>query len=503
MLWCSLHIPTACTFPIHFIDMPQKSKSKRTLRRKTPAKATALQGRGGYLGDLWKAGRRFVPRAIGGAAGALTGRGAKAGWELGADFSKKILGWGDYSVPWSVSMNSLVTRGQAPVVSNVTESGVRLTHREYLGTLFSTTSFSNNVYYINPGLNGSFPWLSRIAANFQQYELMGAVITFKSALTDAVASFSSLGSVIIAADMNSAAAPATSQLQLEQMQFVASAKPSQEIVAPIECAPKLGGAGVRYIRTGAVPTSASILDYDHCLIQVATAGQPSGGVELGRLYISYDVKLLNPKMLTPAGSVASYTYTPVSSYPFGVAGPTRVYDTLGLGLPGDGTGFKTLVFPPGAGSEFSIDFYVNAGGDMLAAIPTLTLTNVTASTRKFPNNSNIMGTPIAGATTRAWTGSFLLKIVDPSVEAKIVVGSDIPFHATTVAGEFEVFMTPSTAVSLLGFTTGTNGVFRDWAEPITGDPDEEKQPDMIVVDQYAGPPAAAAAAGQRLTTRRP
>jgi len=302
------------------LNAAAKNKRNRRVNKKAIAssivRAAKRLGGSGSMGELspfgyiespsqikargWRRWASYIPRAIGAGASHLLGGSAGTGWDMGRRFSQNVLGWGDYSVPWKGKMNSLVSAGNVPEVHGVSESGVRLCHKEFIGQLYSSTAFTNHEFVINPGIDDTFPWLSSIAANFQEYRLDGMVISFKSELTNAVATFSSLGSVIIATDLNPAAPAAASQVAMEQMQFVASAKPNESIVAPIECAPQFGGHDVRFIRTGSVPASASICDYDHGKLQVATVGQPSDGVALGRLYVSYDITLLNPKLTNVA-----------------------------------------------------------------------------------------------------------------------------------------------------------------------------------------------------------
>lgn len=476
--------------------MPKRTLSNRNRRTSARRGGASLRGRGGYLQDLWQNGKKLLPRAVGGALGTLVGK-PQAGWDVGAEFSKKVMGWGDYTAPWNVSMNSLVSVGQSPTVANISDAGIRLSHREFIGSVYSSTTFSNNVYYVNPGLSGTFPWLAKIASNFQQYELMGCLVTFKSALTNAVATFSSLGSVIIAADMNAAASPAASQIQLEQMQFVASAKPSESIVAPIECAPRLGGAGVRYIRPGTVPSGASILDFDHCMIQVATSGQPTSGVEIGRLYISYDIKLLNPKMVAGAGSVASYNFTPVSTYCYGVAPITKNFDNIGLLFPIQaGTGYDTVTIPAGSGSEFIYEYSVKSTNTLTATTCTQTFGNCIASTRLMANSLTAMLVPDAGLQSTSVIFSSYVRILDPTLPATLKITNHAVPAGTTV-GQVRIMMLPTVGVALSA--SGINVV----GMPFVPEGPDEKEADDGISDSFgderwAGTTQGAAAASSAL-----
>jgi len=369
-------------------------------QRKLVNRMATLKGRGAYS---WA---KYIPAGLGAAGAMLTGGDADAGWNMGREYSKKVLGWGDYAVPWNVSSNSMVSAGNVPAVHNAGDSGFHITHREYIGTLFSSNAFKNNVFYINPGLPGTFPWLSKLSANFQEYQLTGMLVSFKSSLTNALASFASMGSVMIACDMNPAQTPATSQMTMEQMQFVASAKPADSFVAPVECAPSKGGAGVKFIRVGGVPTGASICDYDHGVLQVATVGQPSDGVELGRLYLSYDIVLLNPRLNGIGAPLSHWVMAPSSfsaTMPFGIGAspPTPNYDTIGISfVQTPATGYATVSIPPGSMTcgQFMAQA-IDAGGLGAAAYPTFTLTNAT-NINYYKGTANAIMCPATGTVAQ-------------------------------------------------------------------------------------------------------
>jgi len=341
----------------------------------TQARPMMMRGRGGFWGDLWNQGKSYVPRLVGGGLGYLAGgsSGAKRGWDIGENVSKNVLGWGDYSIPWSVVGNTLISQGSVPTMHETSDSSMRVGHKEFLGPIYSSTGFTNRVFDLNPGLSTTFPWLSQIAGNFQQYRMLGAMIVFKPSLPDGIASFASLGNLIIACQMNAAAPAFTTQLEMEQVQFGASSKPTIPIAAPVECSPELG-SGMRnlLIRTGAVPVGSVKQSYDHCNFQVATVGQGSAGVLMGNLYITYDLQLLNPTF--GAGRQvqgASYDCTTASvTHLFGTA-QTKRYDTIGLTV-----GDNVLTFPVGFAGRFEFIFQMS-GSSSAAVPPVITPTNAT------------------------------------------------------------------------------------------------------------------------------
>lgn len=136
---------------------------------------------------------------IGGSAlGAMVGMpqtGGSVGSSLGASLSK-WLGAGDYSV----SQNTIVQKAAQgiPMMHNTGQS-VTVRHKEFVCSIAGSTNFTiQRTLTLNPGLAGTFPWLSGIAQNFQEFNIKGAVFHYVPTSGTAVSSTSSaLGSVMI------------------------------------------------------------------------------------------------------------------------------------------------------------------------------------------------------------------------------------------------------------------------------------------------------------------
>jgi len=102
-------------------------------------------------------------------AGSLFGpAGMKAGAVLGAGISK-ISGYGDYVVQENSMTRNSFSSSDVPSFG-VGNNEVRVTHREFVQSVTvpaNATEFHNTTYDINPGNNALFPWLSKIARNYQ------------------------------------------------------------------------------------------------------------------------------------------------------------------------------------------------------------------------------------------------------------------------------------------------------------------------------------------------
>lgn len=121
----------------------------------------------------------------GGALGSMSGipSGRNFGSEVGRRISR-LIGSGDYQVN-EVSVNNLIKPGKAtPSMSFGGDSlSIRVRHREFLGDILTggvAGVFTNNVFPINAGLRTSFPYLSQIAGNFEEYCFNGLVFEFIS-----------------------------------------------------------------------------------------------------------------------------------------------------------------------------------------------------------------------------------------------------------------------------------------------------------------------------------
>ena len=152
---------------------------------------------------------------------------------LGAFAGKKIaelVGFGEYRI----KKNSLVlSEGNSPAYMHQSNSNAVIRHREYIQDIVSSATpnaFQNQVFAIQPGLNGSFPWLSALAQQYEQYRIKGMVYEFKSLYADAIASSAAnatIGYVIMGTNYNAVYPPFINKQQMDNTDYTTSAKPSK------------------------------------------------------------------------------------------------------------------------------------------------------------------------------------------------------------------------------------------------------------------------------------
>lgn len=240
-----------------------------------------------------------------------------------SSFISWITGRGDYKV----SSNSLVESGAPP--SFIRDgSGFRVRHREYIRDVVSPgAGFNNYPLPINPGLPETFPWLSSIAANFEEYELHGLVFEFRTLSAVAVSSTNTaLGAVVLATNYDPYDPAFQNKQQMEAYEFSCSGPPCHSLLHPVECAPRQTATPIKYVRTnGLVVPGGDLRLYDQGLFQIATVGQQAAS-NIGELWVSYDVKFLKPKL--PAVVGQTIPATSIGLEPITAVGDFSVTQTI-------------------------------------------------------------------------------------------------------------------------------------------------------------------------------
>lgn len=230
-------------------------------------------------------------------AGSLIGKGLAIAGRTAA----KFIGLGDYEVKKNVLLS-----GNLPEVYNMPKGGgTIIRYQEYLGDVVTSATpgaFKLDAYNIQPGLPASFPWLSQIAANYEQYSLEGVVYQFKSTSANALNSVNTaLGSVMLATNYDVDDPAFVSKSEMLNYEYSSSCKPSESVLHMIECDPKQSVLTELYTRTGDLPQGRDLKFYDLGKFQIATVGFQGTSVNIGELHVTYQVRLLKPKLFSTLG----------------------------------------------------------------------------------------------------------------------------------------------------------------------------------------------------------
>lgn len=243
--------------------------------------------------------------------------GSQIGSKLG-DFAQKgftsLFGFGDYTdaaeeVPYEVEVNSMLASNQSNYSSPEFEylsgesDAVIVRHREFLGDFSTTVTWSNGTYIINPCYKKSFPWLSKIARNYQQWSPLGIVYEVVSTCGNAVSSTNAaLGTTIVSTQYNAFANPFIDKTQALNNYFASSAKTSENQVHPIECKIDERPTPILYTYShlgntaDEDPVLYSSEDRrlnDLGIVNVAHVGSQAV-YTAGELWVSYEIALLKP-----------------------------------------------------------------------------------------------------------------------------------------------------------------------------------------------------------------
>lgn len=276
----------------------------KTARRRTKAREVEV----GLLGQAL--------RSLGGLGGSALGNivgqadvGKSVGSSLGATISR-WLGAGDYVVSTN-SITSRVANGSAAIpMMHSTSNSVVIRHKEFLTEVKGKTGFSvQGTYVLNPGQEVTFPWLADIASRFSEYKIRGLVFHYVPSSGSAVSSSNpAIGTVMLQTTYRSSESAPTSKLEMLNEFFASESAPNEAFCHPIECNPKSNPFATQYIRTGSVPVGDSPLMYDLGKTFIAVSGMPADNNVVGDLWVTYEVELLKPQLVSNATSIVRAAY---------------------------------------------------------------------------------------------------------------------------------------------------------------------------------------------------
>lgn len=257
----------------------------------------------GYRYKRLSNGRKV--RVYAGGRRVATGRRAKgyratrrASTPRGGWMGDTVMGYGAYRLKSGRNIGVARTGGP-PVVRNSKSGGFIVRHREYITDVAANTGFTIGAFPLNPGIATTFPWLSQVAQQFEEWVPRGIIFEFKSLSSDAVVSTNanaSLGAIVMATEYNPYGTPFGSKQEMENYEWAVSCKPSCNLVHQVECAKSQNVVGEYFVRNAPVPTGQDQRLYDLGIMYAATQGMQSAGNSIGELWISYEIEFRKPRM---------------------------------------------------------------------------------------------------------------------------------------------------------------------------------------------------------------
>lgn len=419
----------------------RRAPAKRAVARRAPVKrARRAPAPKHYVNH---SANQVVPEGdLYDSAGSLLGKGLAIAGRTAA----KIFGLGDYEVKKNVLMS-----GNLPEVYNMPKGGgTIIRYQEYLGDIITSSTpgdFKIDAYNIQPGLPASFPWLSQIAANYEQYSLEGIVYQFKSTSANALNSVNTaLGSVMLATNYDVSDPPFVSKSEMLNYEYSSSCKPSESVLHMIECDPKQSVLTELYTRTGELPSGKDLKFYDLGKFQIATVGFQGTSVNIGELHVTYQVRLLKPKLFSTLGEDIANYQTGCTDYtnalPLG-SGTYVPNASNNMDLVVTGTSMR---FPLSNVPETFLVYLAWQGATPVAFVgsPIVTAVQCTA----IGNTLNIV--PPVGTTIQGCCYSFIVKTLGLGTNPVLNFSTDKVLPAGNNNVQIRVFQIPN-SVSQLSF----------------------------------------------------
>jgi hypothetical protein len=284
-------------------------------------------GSGGFLGDLWKntlGSKKFRTRALDSAAAVGNVLAPQYGSQIGmARQLARATGLGGYTVGGKRRANALIDGGAGralgvPAFAPESDTGaVTVSYRMYVRDVFApgsqdqvnaatrASTFSTQVLDINPGLEASFPWLSQLASNYEQYQMHQLIYTFVSTVSNFETTTGVTGDVLMLHQQNSQDRLPTEAWQMKNTHGVVSGQVTDDLLCGIECDPaKTPGDDIKFVRYQGLDSDVDPEKYDKGRLVVATANCPPQllGQKIGEIWCSYTVTLAVPKVVSATGA---------------------------------------------------------------------------------------------------------------------------------------------------------------------------------------------------------
>lgn len=202
----------------------------------------------------------------------------------------------------------------APVVQSAADadvSAITITHRERVADIIaaSDSKFHVNEFRINPGIERTFPWLSQLAANYEEYEFEQLVFEYEGHQMVGLKNTLDLqGQIMCATQFNTRAKAFTDRHEIMAYPHANHTTLNGRLAHGVEADPgKISGEGHKYIRLGGLETDDDMRDYDHAKFTLAQNNVPSDlyDKEVGQLFVYYTVRLFKPKLAAGRGDAIS------------------------------------------------------------------------------------------------------------------------------------------------------------------------------------------------------
>nr|QKV51266.1 putative capsid protein [Crucivirus sp.] len=275
----------------------QKKPQKKSVPyyRSLAPKRSYRSGKGAYYISGGAYARGKIPY-LGNVGAAMN-----AGYSNGKVSAPTLSGLGAYAIS-NIKHNVLI-KPDVPQMVNAryAEGGTIVRHREYLGPVVTSAtagSFKIESYPLNPAQDVTFPWLSSIASNYEEYKPNGLLFEFRSTASDAIASSTNLalGQIMMCTQYDPTDPEFASDVELLNYSWAQSGKVSDCVQHYVECDPRQSPLAHLYTRQGATTSDSDLRFSDFGRFSIASSGLQGTSVQVGQLWVTYEFIMYKPKL---------------------------------------------------------------------------------------------------------------------------------------------------------------------------------------------------------------
>jgi hypothetical protein len=265
-------------------------------------------------------------------------------------------------------------------------------------------------------MEGTFPWLSKVAQGFEEYEFKGLVFHYVPTSGTAISGTNpALGSVMMQTSYRASGTAPTGKNELLNEYWAGESVPSEPFCHPIECDPKENPFNVKYVRSTDPPVSDSILLYDVGTTYLASSGMNASNPTVGDLWVTYEVVLKKPVVRSNVNATRySMTYFGSSAIATPFVGVVGTVGSTDVELSG-----AQMVFPASARGTYRIiiTYFSSAATITGGAIGAGTISNLTQTNLIPPLITTTGGvlTNITGGAVTTVTAAFTFRKLSSNV----------------------------------------------------------------------------------------
>jgi len=231
---------------------------------------------------------------------------------------------GDGVVDNSITGAGLSSEGIPQFASH--SSTYTVSKSELVQKLFAPPTGSQEIQYrysLNPGLLELFPWLSLVAAQFEEYEFKQLMFYYRPMVSDFFSNTGQTGTVAMVTQYNVHDPPFSDLQTALNYDMAAAGKTTAMQRHGVECNPALNsGPSGKFVRLGPIENTGyggsqpdlQLYDLGNTSVIINGTDPTLAGQMVGFLYVSYTVELRKPKLPNNRGETICRDYFSQSTF---------------------------------------------------------------------------------------------------------------------------------------------------------------------------------------------